>query len=108
MTAHPEMVRGTGGFDTVAMRAGKGRFATKTGAEGVHIAIVPEKRLGVAIKVEDGNNRATPVVMTALLDRLGVLDDAARNALAGFATTPVDNVAGRHVGDIRLAAGALD
>jgi len=108
MTAHPEMVRGTGGFDTVAMRAGKGRFATKTGAEGVHIAIIPEKRLGIAIKVADGNNRATPVVMTALLDRLGVLDDDARNALAGFATTPVENVVGRHVGDIRLAEGALD
>jgi L-asparaginase II len=108
MTAHPEMVRGTGGFDTVAMRAGQGRFATKTGAEGVHIAIVAEKRLGVAVKVEDGNNRATPVIMTALLDRLGVLDDAARAALSGFATTAVENVVGTHVGDIRLAPGALD
>lgn len=108
MTTHPEMVRGTGGFDTLGMRAGKGRFATKTGAEGVHIAIIPEKRLGVAVKVDDGNNRATPVVMTALFDHLGLLDDSARAEMADFITTPVKNAAGKHAGDVRMAAGWRD
>ncbi|MBT6095756.1 MAG: asparaginase [Rhodospirillaceae bacterium] len=108
MTTHPEMVRGTGSFDTLGMRAGKGRFATKTGAEGVHIAIIPEKRLGIAVKVEDGNNRATPVILAALFDRLGLLEDDTRAQLTEFIETPVKNVAGKHVGDIRMAAGWQD
>lgn len=104
MTAHPEMVRGTGGFDTVMMAAGKGRFATKTGAEGVHIAIVPERQIGIALKIEDGNNRASGVALAALLDRLGLIDDAARKALTAEMRPTIVNAAGRMAGEIRMAA----
>ena len=41
--AYPQYVAGTGEFDTALMRAGAGRIAAKSGAEGVHgIAIVKE------------------------------------------------------------------
>ena len=40
------------------MRAGKGRVAVKTGAEGVFAAIVPEAGLGIALKIDDGAGRA--------------------------------------------------
>lgn len=108
MTTHPEMVRGTHGLDTAIMRAGRGRFATKTGAEGVYIAIVPERKLGIALKVEDGASRASGLAMCALLDRLGLLDEAARAALRDQMTAVVPNAAGRPVGEIRMAAGWAD
>lgn len=105
MTSHPEMVRGTGGFDTRFMTAGRGRFATKTGAEGVHIAIVPELGLGVALKVEDGAGRASDVAIAALLDRLGVIDDRARAEIAAIARPAIVNAAGRTAGEVCMAAG---
>lgn len=108
MTTHPEMVRGSGGFDTLFMTAGKGRFATKTGAEGVHIAIIPERRVGIALKVEDGAGRASDVAVAALIDRLGLIDDAARAELKGVMTPIIVNVAGNTVGEIRMAPGWRD
>jgi L-asparaginase II len=105
MTTHPEMVRGTDGFDTLMMAAGRGRFATKTGAEGVHIAIIPELRAGIALKVEDGNNRASGIALAALLDHLDLLDDTARAELRDVTTTPLTNVSDTPVGEIRMAEG---
>ena len=36
------------------MRAMGGRVAIKTGAEAVFVAILPEQRLGIALKIADG------------------------------------------------------
>jgi len=108
MTTYPEMVRGTGGFDTILMTAGKGRFVTKTGAEGVHIAIVPERRIGVAVKVRDGAGRASEVALMALLDDLGLIDDAVRGRLGPIAEPEIPNAAGRIVGILRTAPGWRD
>ncbi len=41
--AHPELVAGTGGVDTRIMTALKGRAFTKTGAEGVYVAALPNR-----------------------------------------------------------------
>ena len=51
-----------------------GRAAIKTGAEGSYVAILPERCLGVALKIEDGATRAAESVVTALLARLGAID----------------------------------
>jgi L-asparaginase II len=56
MTAHPELVGGPQAVDTLVMRALPGAVA-KRGAEGVLCAGLPDGR-GVALKVEDGANRA--------------------------------------------------
>ncbi len=87
------------------MAAGKGRFATKTGAEGVHVAAVAGLGLGIALKIDDGGKRAAEVAMAALLRHLGALDAAAEAALAPYLEAPVRNDAGRRVGIIRAAAG---
>jgi len=108
MTGHPEMVRGTVGFDTALMRAGQGRFATKTGAEGVHAGIVPALKLGIAVKVEDGAARASRIAMAAILDHLGLIDEGARVQLVDHMTAPVTNAAGKKVGALRIAAGWAD
>jgi L-asparaginase II len=55
------------------MRAMDGRVTLKGGAEAVHIAIIPELKLGVALKIVDGGYRASDSVIAALLVRLGVL-----------------------------------
>ena len=105
MTCNPDLVAGRRRFDTRAMEGGGGVFATKTGAEGVHVAAVPGQGLGIALKIDDGARRAAEVAMAALLQHFGLLDDGAKAALARYLDAPVPNDAGRRVGTIRAAAG---
>ena len=104
MRAHPYLVAGTGRCCTAVMQAAPGVIA-KTGAEGVYLAALPERGLGVAIKVEDGGTRAAETVLLALLEHLGALDEPARAALAGLASPPLMNHAGLQVGHIAMAPG---
>ena len=106
MTAHPGLVAGRGRYDTVVMEAGRGAFAVKTGAEGVHAAILPRQGLGCALKIEDGAGRAAEVAMTALLRHLGALDDYAEMQLADHHERPLFNWAGKRIGVIRTTLGS--
>lgn len=102
MTRHPEMVSGEDGTCTALMRATGGRAAVKTGAEGVYVAILPELRRGIAVKISDGAGRAAECVIAALLIRSGVLD--ADHPTARSTATPVlKNWDGLDVGSLRPA-----
>ena len=110
MLAHPEMVEGDGELDTELMRAGRGRFVSKVGAEGVYAAgVLPCERwpdgLGVAFKVEDGDkgDRARPCAAVELLRRLGVLEDAVQESLSKFGRRALKNHRGDEVGEVRPA-----
>jgi L-asparaginase II len=97
MMAHPLLVSGSGRFDQRAMTTGAGRFATKMGAEGVHAAIVPGLGLGIAVKIDDGAQRAAEVALAATLARLGALESAEAGALCRVG---LRNNSGREVGKI--------
>lgn len=104
MAAHPEMVSGEGRACTVLMQAMGGKVTLKGGAEGYYVAILPEQRLGLALKIMDGAERAKEAAITALLVRLGVLD-AGHPVVATFLTGPLINCSGRVTGEMRLAPG---
>ena len=74
MRLHPELVAGEGRACTELMRALDGKVALKTGAEGFFIAILPERKLGIALKAACGTTRAAECAIAALLVRLGALD----------------------------------
>ncbi|GAA6165389.1 asparaginase [Pelagimonas sp. KU-00592-HH] len=76
MAVYPELVAGEGRACTELMRAMDHKVAVKTGAEAYFIAIIPEKKMGVSVKVVDGGTRGAECVMAAILVRLGVLDTA--------------------------------
>lgn len=76
MYARPDMVAGKGRACTLLMQAASEPVALKTGAEGVFIAILPKRGLGVALKISDGATRASECAIAAVLCRLGVLDPA--------------------------------
>jgi len=67
---HPEWLAGTGRDVTALIRGVPGIIA-KDGAEAVYAAALPDGR-AAAVKVADGGQRARPVVLAALLRRLGV------------------------------------
>jgi L-asparaginase II len=68
--AEPNLVAGPGRLDTLAMTALEGRVFMKTGAEAVYCGGLPELSLGFALKIDDGNMRASEAVMEAILQRV--------------------------------------
>jgi L-asparaginase II len=104
MAAEPFLVAGSGRFDTAAIEATSGAVLVKTGAEGVYAAILTDRGLGLALKVDDGAKRAAEVALGHALRRLGALPDGAATRLAAFLEPAVHNVAGRVVGRVRVAA----
>lgn len=101
MTTHPFMVGGTGRFDTDLLKAGEGKLIAKFGAEAVYCVGVPEKGWGIAIKVEDGNLRALPPVVLAVLEQLGLLTVEEKEILSGYRQRRLTNHRGDIIGEIR-------
>lgn len=106
MMLHPDLVAGEGRACTALMRAMGGRVAVKTGAEAVFVAIVPQKRMGLAVKVSDGGTRAAECTITALLVGLGVLDGA-HPAARAYMNAPILNRRDIVTGTIRPTAQLL-
>jgi L-asparaginase II len=94
MTAHPDLVGGTG-RDVTALMAGVSGLVAKDGAEGVLAAALPDGR-AVAVKLSDGAWRGFAAVVLAALDRLGA-DTAGAQALRSSAVLG----GGRPVGEVR-------
>jgi L-asparaginase II len=112
MMAHPDMISGPGGFDTVLMETGEGKIVCKSGAEGFQgIGLLPgalgpgSPALGIAYKFIDGDQsgRARPLVGSILLQQMGALSQSQREKLKSFSTRPLYNWRGLEVGDIRPA-----
>ena len=104
MASFPELVAGEGRACTELMRAMGGRVAVKTGAEAVYVAILPEQKRGIALKIVDGGTRGAEAAITALLIRLGVLDrnhPVVEKRLSGAQK----NWRGLVTGEMRLAPG---
>ncbi|HSW21166.1 MAG TPA: asparaginase [Burkholderiaceae bacterium] len=101
----PFYVAGSGRFDTRVMQRLGERVFCKVGAEGVFCAALPEQGLGVAIKVDDGNNaRAAEVVMAAVIEALVRLDDDERAFMRGLSDVMLKNWNGIEVGALRATA----
>lgn len=71
--SHPEYVSGTTRDERTLLQALPGAIG-KAGAESVYAVALPDGR-AFASKVEDGADRARPVLMAAALARSGVLDE---------------------------------
>lgn len=80
MTHQPEMVGGTGQFDTELMRAEN--IVSKAGAEGVQCVGRLGEGLGLAIKVLDGSSRAKYAVALHILRQLGWISIATAEHLS--------------------------
>jgi len=102
--AHPFMVAGTDRYDTRLMELLGARAFTKTGAEGVYCAALPELGYGIALKCDDGAGRAAEVVLGALIARFLPMDEATQIAFAPLRETVLKNWNGIEVGRIRAPA----
>jgi L-asparaginase II len=104
MMKHPHMVAGDGRLCTNLMVMGQGRFVAKLGAEGVYCLGVLEKGLGLALKIDDGSERAIASVLIRALVILGALGKE-DPLVARYGVLPVVNALGEQVGEIRPSFG---
>jgi L-asparaginase II len=84
MREHPSLVAGTGRTDTALMREVPG-VVSKVGAEALFCAGVLEPGFGVAVKIEDGGDRAAGPALIHALGLLGAIDDRQLEALGPVA-----------------------
>jgi L-asparaginase II len=99
MTAHPDLVSGTGRNDLDFMRAGRGNWVAKIGADGVQVLASKSRGEAFAIKIIDGNKPALFATSVAVLEQLGWLDAAQRELLAPWRAQAIINARGLLVGE---------
>jgi L-asparaginase II len=110
MTKYPEMIGGRAErLDTVIMQSAQGGIVSKVGAEGIYTAgVLPcaewPRGLGLALKIEDGEDRrARPTVVIESLRQLGVLKDGSLEAVKPYASFTIKNHRGEEVGIVRAS-----
>lgn len=103
MAAHPFQVAGTGRLCTDLMTLVGDRVVAKSGAEGLLCLALRDRGWGVAIKIEDGTQRALPVVVGALLRQLDLFDDELAAAFETLQSTTIRNKLGQPTGQYRAA-----
>ncbi|MGH1489695.1 MAG: asparaginase [Acidimicrobiales bacterium] len=91
-------VSGTGRHEVTLAELSTEPILVKTGAEGVFMAALPERGIGIALKVVDGAVRASEAAISATLARLGAIpEDEGR---------PILNAAGLEVGRVTVDASS--
>jgi L-asparaginase II len=103
MQTRPFLVGGTDRFDSILIEETRGSVIAKIGAEGVHSIAIPERGLGIAVKVEDGAQRAQFAAVLRALQCLDALPMQLRPRLEEFLHRPIRNTRGEVVGELRLA-----
>lgn len=101
MTSYPEMVAGEGRLCTDLMTCAAGRLFAKVGAEGVYCVGVPGAELGIALKIEDGSQRAVGPAILAVLRELDLISEDDLGKLLRHAYPEVLDTRGEIVGQLR-------
>lgn len=103
MKAHPVLMSGHGRPCATLIGALKGGGVVKTGAEGVFAAVLPERGLGVAVKIDDGAGRAAEVAIASLLAWLDAFAPDAIDTVNSLRLPPINAAAGGVTGRLQPA-----
>jgi L-asparaginase II len=101
MIENPEMIGGTGRYDTALMSSCRGKIVAKVGAEGVHCAGILDKGYALAAKIVDGARRAIFPFSLEALYQLGEIDDCQAEQLREFRYSVLRNYRNIEVGDLK-------
>lgn len=107
ITNEPLYIAGHGSVVSELNEVTKGAVLAKTGAEGVVTAALPERGLGIAVKIADGSERARSVALLAILDYLDALSEQEKHQLQAHIAPTIVNSRDLPVGEIRPAESWL-
>lgn len=98
ITAHPYLVAGKERLCTRLLETLAPRVVAKIGAEGVYAACVPDRGLGIVLKVDDGSMSSANVVLGAVLRALNEVDGGSYDVLQKYFAPTINNSRGEAVG----------
>lgn len=99
MTAHPDLVSGTGRNDKAFMESGRGDWVTKVGADGMQAFASRSRGQAFALKIADGDKTALFAATVEVLKQLGWLDPQQREELRPWRAGVIANWRGTPVGE---------
>jgi L-asparaginase II len=102
MQEHPVLMSGQRRMDTALMLATNGRVIAKDGTEGIFGCAVPERRVGLALKISDGSSRAIMPVATKVLRDLDYISAEEVEKLAGQFPLDIKIHTGEKAGELRI------
>lgn len=122
MLEHPYLVAGRNRICTALMQKATGKVVAKSGADGIYcVGVLPgvlsgeapeiqpagspevsrHRGIGIAVKIDDGSDRARHPAVMETLRQLGILTPEELEALAWYHRTPIKNFRGETVGELR-------
>jgi len=91
----PEIAGGSKSTNSILTKLSKGRVFFKNGAEGVFVAIIPEKKSALVVKIIDGARRAAEVAIAGLISELKIINN---DKIKKIKKSPVKNSANQIIG----------
>ena len=91
----PEIAGGSKSINSILTKLSKGKAFVKNGAEGVFVAIMPEKKSALAVKIIDGARRAAEVAIAGLLSELKIINN---DKIEKIKKVPTKNSANQVIG----------
>ena len=98
-TKFPEITGGTNSVNCALTKLSKGKIFFKNGAEGVFVAIIPEQKSSLVVKIDDGASRAAEIAIAGLISELKIIDE---NKLEQLKNKSVKNSADQIIGHIKF------
>ena len=98
-TKFPEFTGGTKSINCILTKLSKGKIFFKNGAEGVFLALIPEIKSALVVKILDGAARAAETAIAGLISELNIIDE---NELAKIKYSVVTNSVGQKIGRMKF------
>ena len=93
----PEITGGNKSINSILTKISNKKVFFKNGAEGVFVAIIPELKSALALKIVDGTSRASEVAIAGLISELKIINNT---QIEKIKKRPVKNSAGEIIGSI--------
>jgi L-asparaginase II len=103
----PDMIAGTGRFDTEFTKYAKTAVA-KSGADGVQAIYLPEQKMGLFVKIDDGDYRAAHTIAMKVIKQLQIMGNTAYSALEIWENPLIKNSRGKIVGKVLATNDVLN
>ncbi len=86
-----KLIRGTNTLDSDLIKAFSGRLIIKNGSDGVYCGALLDKKLGFALKIDDGNLQAAEVTIANMLLNFSNPNEKERLALKNYSSSILTN-----------------
>ena len=72
---HPVLFGGSESVNSILTKSSNKKVLVKNGADGVFIAVIPDEKSVLVVKIKDGNMKAAEVAIAGLLEEMKFLNN---------------------------------